>query len=569
MKLSSLSVLSKILVCLGLLAAVTLGAMAFTSLAMIKIDEGYMDLVENEAKAIEDSLEAEVQIAHFSGALLGLAAATDPKELKLLSEELKKESARFQQKLEDAKKHEPSFAARFNDLEDQFEKSKTRLTELEGAVIVGQDSHTVKLALEMREKVEQVAAGLEKISADFRKDMEERVAKEQAATSFTIFVSFISVISALVLITIFAVAIARYGISTPILRIVQVMAKLANKEAVEKIPGTERKDEIGEMARSLEILRRAEQEAIDRERALVSDSIGDALHRLASKDLTYRLESNMPEAYESLRRNFNESMATLQSVLQHVAASSTDIDGNTREISIASNDLARRTESQAAGLEETAAAVAEITKRVNDTATGAKQARDSVELAANAAKQVGNVMKEAIAKMGVIENSSKQIQQITSVIDEIAFQTNLLALNAGVEAARAGETGKGFAVVASEVRALAQRSAQAAKEIGGLISNSTQQISEGVQLVTTAGSSIDGVLSRVSEVNGLVASIAERADEQALGLNEINEAVVQMDQTTQQNAAMVEEATAATVNLATQSSELNSLIGQFKTKRAA
>ena len=347
------------------------------------------------------------------------------------------------------------------------------------------------------------------------------------------------------------------------------MTKLANKEQIDEVPGTNRKDEIGEMARSLEILRRAEQEAIDRERAMVSESIGDALHRLASKDLTYRLESQMPEAYEALRRNFNESAATLEKVLQNVASSSTDIDGNTREISIASNDLARRTESQAAGLEETAAAVAEITRKVTETASGAKQARSSVEMATAAATEVGNIMKQAVAKMGVIEGSSRQIQQITSVIDEIAFQTNLLALNAGVEAARAGETGKGFAVVASEVRALAQRSAQAAKEIGGLIATSTQEIGEGVRLVSSAGQSIDGVLTRVSEVSTLVSSISERADEQALGLKEINVAVEQMDHTTQQNAAMVEEATAATVNLAAQSNELNSLISQFKTRRAA
>ncbi len=323
------------------------------------------------------------------------------------------------------------------------------------------------------------------------------------------------------------------------------------------------------MARTLIILRSAEQEAIDRERALVSDSIGHALHKLASKDLTYRLSDNLPEAYEELRRNFNESAATLESVLQHVSLSSTDIDSNTREISIASNDLARRTESQAAGLEETAAAVAEITNKVNETASGAQQARDSVAQATAAANEVGRVMKDAMDKMSAIEASSKQIRQITSVIDEIAFQTNLLALNAGVEAARAGDMGKGFAVVASEVRALAYRSADAAKEIGKLIANSTQQISEGVDLVGTAGMSIDGVLTRVAEINDLIASIAERANDQAMGLKEINVAVVQMDQTTQQNAAMVEQATAATINLASQSSDLNKLIGQFNTRRAA
>jgi methyl-accepting chemotaxis protein len=569
MRLSDYSVLSKILVCIGMLGIVTLGTLGYTSWAMSDIDAGYMDMVENEAVAVEDSLEAEIQIARFSGALLGLAAASDPQQLKALSNELIAESSKFIEKLNDAKSHEESLADRFTALEDSFKKSKERLGELQSAVATGQDSQTTKLAIEMRDKIEAIAAELEKISAQFRADMEARVKAEQAETDSTILYSFVIVIAALAAITGLATVIANSGISAPILRIVQVMTRLANKERIDHIPGTERNDEIGEMARTLVILRSAEQEAIDRERTLVSDSIGHALHRLASKDLTYRLSDALPEAYEELRRNFNESLSTLEAVLQHVSHSSNDIDSNTREISIASNDLARRTESQAAGLEETAAAVAAITSKVNETATGAQQARDSVAQATAAATEVGQVMKDAMAKMGAIEASSKQIQQITSVIDEIAFQTNLLALNAGVEAARAGDMGKGFAVVASEVRALAYRSADAAKEIGKLIANSTKQISEGVDLVGTAGMSIDGVLARVAEINGLIASIAEHANDQALGLKEINVAVVQMDQTTQQNAAMVEQATAATINLASQSSDLNKLIGQFNTRRAA
>ena len=552
-----------------MLGIVTLGTLGYTSWAMADIDAGYMDMIDNEALAVEDSLEAEIQIARFSGALLGLAAASDPKELTELSNELIAQSAKFLEKLDDAKSHEESLAERFTAMEESFKKTRERLGDLKGAVVAGQDSETTRLAVEMRGKLETIATELEKISAKFRADMETRVKAEQAETDSTILYSFILVIASLAAITGLATVIANSGISGPIGRIVQVMIRLANKERIDHIPGTERKDEIGEMARTLVVLRTAEQDAIDGERKLVSNSIGHALHKLASKDLTYRLSDNLPEAYEDLRRNFNESAAALEAVLQHVSMSSTDIDSNTREISIASNDLARRTESQAAGLEETAAAVAEITNKVNETASGAQQARDSVAQATAEATRVGEVMKNAMEKMSAIEASSKQIRQITSVIDEIAFQTNLLALNAGVEAARAGDMGKGFAVVASEVRALAYRSADAAKEIGVLIANSTQQISEGVELVGTADASIGGVLSRVAEINDLIASIAERANDQAMGLKEINVAVVQMDQTTQQNAAMVEQATAATINLATQSSDLNKLIGQFNTRRAA
>jgi len=308
----------------------------------------------------------------------------------------------------------------------------------------------------------------------------------------------------------------------------------------------------------------AEQAAIDAQVALVSNSIGAGLDKLASGELTYRLDHALPPAYEAMRHAFNAAISRLQGTMQMVSATSHSIRGGCSEISQASDDLSRRTEQQAASLEETAAALDEITATVKRTAEGAKEANAVVATAKADAEHSGQVVREAVDAMSAIEKSSNQISQIIGVIDEIAFQTNLLALNAGVEAARAGDAGRGFAVVASEVRALAQRSADAAKEIKALISASGQQVKTGVSLVGETGMSLERIVVQVAKINTLVTEIAASAQEQSAGLAEVNTAVNQMDQVTQQNAAMVEQSTAASHSLAKESSELGRLLSEFK-----
>ncbi len=302
-----------------------------------------------------------------------------------------------------------------------------------------------------------------------------------------------------------------------------------------------------------------------RHRELATAVLARGLAQLAAKDLTFRITEALPESYRGLQADFNAAMDQIEGVIRTVAHSSGEITSGTQEISTASDDLARRTESQAASLEETAAAVAEITAKVKQAAAGAAQARAVVGAAREEAAKSGLVVQRAIESMTGIERSSQQVTRIIGVIDEIAFQTNLLALNAGVEAARAGDAGRGFAVVAQEVRALAQRSADAAKEIKGLIASSQAQVAQGVQLVGETGASLERIVARVAEINDSVNAITQAAEEQASGLAQVNTAVDQMDQTTQQNAAMVEQATAATRNLAQQSTELNDMISAFVT----
>jgi methyl-accepting chemotaxis protein len=312
---------------------------------------------------------------------------------------------------------------------------------------------------------------------------------------------------------------------------------------------------------------RDEEEKLNRERAVVSE-IGTALSKLAAKELTFRMSAEMPEAYRQLQKDFNAAIGQLEDAMRSVTTSMNAIHSGTEEILAASDDLSRRTEQQAASLEETAAALDEITATVRKSAEGTSHARQVVLAADEDAKKSAIVVRKSFEAMDGIAKSASQISQIIGVIDEIAFQTNLLALNAGVEAARAGDAGRGFAVVASEVRALAQRSAEAAKEIKSLISTSTTQVDHGVKLVAETGKSLERITAQVTEINQVMADIATGAKEQATGLAEINAAINQMDQVTQQNAAMVEESTAASHSLSQETEALLQLISQFRVGHA-
>ncbi len=373
-------------------------------------------------------------------------------------------------------------------------------------------------------------------------------------------------------------------------RIAGATEKLANGDNNVDLDSLKRGDELGAVVRSLNIFRdnqraiaqmrdeqaraslmtedeRRRAEAARAEaaanQALVVNSLAKGLEHLSSGDLTFRLNDAFSGEYEKLRTDFNNAMSQLQDALKVVIANTEAIQSGTVEISSAADDLSRRTEQTAASLEETAAAVEEISATVNKTAEGATHAKAVVQSAQAKADRSSEVVRDAVKAMSEIAGSARQISQIIGVIDEIAFQTNLLALNAGVEAARAGDAGRGFAVVASEVRALAQRSADAAKEIKSLISASTRQVDVGVELVGQTGEALTGIAVNVTEVTQLVNEIAASAQEQATGLHQVNSTVSQMDHVTQQNAAMVEQTTAAMRSLSDEAAELARLFTRF------
>jgi methyl-accepting chemotaxis protein len=382
------------------------------------------------------------------------------------------------------------------------------------------------------------------------------------------------------------------GVSKPIVGLRKSMLAIADGRIDDPVPYADRQDELGEMAGAVEVMRhsaiakrqmeaeaeqhrhqveaeRAEMErrAMEEAERRISEatsSFGAALRRLSNCDLLCEIEQQFAPQFEPLRNDFNSSVRQLRNALLAVGDVGHGVTTGSGEISQASDNLSRRTEQQAASLEETAAALAEITQNVKATSSRSGLARTLVGNAHDQAQKSGVVVSDAVTAMERIEQASRQISQIIGVIDEIAFQTNLLALNAGVEAARAGEAGKGFAVVAQEVRELAQRSANAAKEIKSLINNSEAAVSEGVRLVSNTGEGLSSITSLVEEINAHMTAIAQAAQEQSSGLTEVNTAVNHMDQATQQNAAMVEEMNAAGATLAQESRRLFELLSGFR-----
>lgn len=293
-----------------------------------------------------------------------------------------------------------------------------------------------------------------------------------------------------------------------------------------------------------------------------TDVLSSGLEAMARGDLSTRIHEDLGE-FDPLRHTFNGAVEQLDRTIYALVERSGVMRAETEGLAAATEDLAKRTETQAATLEESASALEELVSSVRGASQTANGVLEKSKTARSHTEGATTVVGDAVEAMDKIETSSKQISKITSVIDDIAFQTNLLALNAGVEAARAGEAGRGFAVVASEVRALAQRSSDAAREIADLIAASTQQVSTGVSLVRDAGNSLESIRNVVGEINEGISSVAVSSSEQASGLAELNSAIIQLDQMTQQNAAMSEETNAASQLLGSTASSMETDVGFF------
>ncbi len=298
-------------------------------------------------------------------------------------------------------------------------------------------------------------------------------------------------------------------------------------------------------------------------------SISSVLQSIADGDLTARMDGDFHGVFAEMRDDANTTAARLTAIVARIQEASTAIGTASSEIASGNHDLSRRTEQQAANLEETAASMEELTSTVRQNADSARQANELVIGTADVAARGGAVVGQVVETMAEIERASRRIGDIISVIDGIAFQTNILALNAAVEAARAGEQGRGFAVVASEVRTLAQRSAQAAKEIKGLIDDSTSKVSDGAALAQQAGTTMGEIVGSVQRVTDIMSEIAAASQEQASGIEQVNQTITQMDETTQQNAALVEEASAAARAMQEQASALDDTVAVFRIHAAA
>jgi len=616
-----LRIRGKINLLVGLLSLVacTIGGLSIYAIKEYQNQTVALDVIADRARrgeALNRLVTAVVMEAR------GIYAAKDKEAAGKFAEGLLKNLKDMDALLKEWKPQVPADqAAQFANLEKRFEEFRTFRTETArlGREVSPQDANAQGNNEANRENRKAYQAEIDAVvKADLKQLSEFKVHVENFG--HTIFLVVVIVTAAGVIAgMLLGLYMASKELSGPILKLSGSMNAVAEGDLEAEVPYLGRKDEIGEMAdavqvfkrNGLEVRRMNAQEAAMRAKSddlqagmaevvsaaaagdftarITKDYGDDNLNRfaaninslltsvdngvtetgrviatLANGDLTQTMNGSYHGVFAQLQSNVNETLYKLKGTMSEVRGSTEGISGNANELRSAADDLSRRTEQQAAALEQTSAALDEITAVVRNSTDRAQEASvmvsDTKEKTAHSAK----VVREAVSAMGRIEQASREISQIINVIDEIAFQTNLLALNAGVEAARAGEAGKGFAVVAQEVRELAQRSANAAKDIKALITKSGEEVGHGVTLVQRTGEALDEIEKRVLGINDHIHSIATAAKEQSTGLQEVNTAINQMDQVTQRNAAMVEETSAATHKLSAETQNLVALVGRFR-----
>jgi methyl-accepting chemotaxis protein len=589
--LKNASIRTKILSLILPLCVVGLSATAFISTRYKQADTSYSDFISNDAAAsVEMSRANRNVVATAYAAYQILTYRQEDPAMKTAVDFYNDSKSKLFERLQNTKLLFPSESVAIDKI---IERTKDVVALTDEAVQLGQadQNDPARAALA---KADTLILPLTTDSATFLDQILKTVAVRSDEltnqTNSTIFTSLTVVGVAFALGIIASLIVAAKGITTPIAALRERMISPAQGQTTAPVDGQDRKDEVGQMAKAVSVFRDnalekirlekeadanrslSEQERLEREAQKARDAadtqfavdqLAKGLDRLADGDVAYRIETPFVAHLDTLRNNFNGSVANLNDALRAVGQNARGIDAGANEIRSAADDLSKRTEQQAASVEETAAALEEITTTVKDSSNRAEEVGHLVAKARNGAEKSGEVVRQAVTAMNEIERSSGEITSIISVIDEIAFQTNLLALNAGVEAARAGEAGKGFAVVAQEVRELAQRSAKAAKEIKALITTSGEHVRSGVNLVGETGRALEVIVTEVQEINRHINAIVESSREQSVGLQEINTAVNTMDQGTQQNAAMVEQSTAASHSLAKEAASLNQLLSRF------
>ena len=588
--LSNQRIITKVMATVGLMGAVALCAVLALSTTMQSARERYDQMLTRDEVGKGALAQARQAITGFGYSIYKGTTGNDD-AVPVMVKDFAAAKANAAQALARARANLPGKADEIDVINTDLMAVESAIDKVVDLAKMGIGTEAVSAMGDVDPKVSALNARMAALEEAIESAQAREIDDLRLSTSSTTWAVTAATLAAVLLVGIAASMMARKTITGPLGALRDAMTYLAKGQLEVNVPGLGRRDEVGQMAGTVQIFKdeairakaseaaaaqarqqadaeraRNESERAEsaRQQAEVVEEIAQGLDRLSRGDLVSRLNRAFSPEYEKLRADFNGAMGKLQQTLAVVAENGGAIRSGTGEISSAADDLSRRTEQQAASLEETAAALDEITATVRKTAEGANHAKAAVIKVKAGAEDSSLIVREAVEAMGGIEKSSAQITQITGVIDEIAFQTNLLALNAGVEAARAGEAGRGFAVVASEVRALAQRSADAAKEIKGLIAASRGQVERGVALVGRTGTALDGILVRVTEIAVAVAEIAASAQEQASGLDQVNTAINQMDQVTQQNAAMVVESTAASRALVSETDELMRLIGQFQ-----
>jgi methyl-accepting chemotaxis protein len=624
--LTRFRILSKIVAVLVLMGAMVAGGVWFAAGRMAHINAAYSAFINNQAQADATSPQLNSPITQFQALSYRLIGETN-------YENFGKLVPQFDRTFEDAFRFAGVIKEKAAKHAGEVEKIESDIKELQGLsktlielrLVYADDKMRELMQARIDPLTEKIIAAIADVRTQLGHELRQGSEELNSETASTVRLTWIVMVLILAIGIALAFLICRYGVTNPLRELVGNLDKLAQGEDIE-IAGTERRDEIGETARAVNRIRTmlAEQAAREAEekaardrraadeldaafgsvvRAAVAgdfsqrvavegksgvilniaaglntlcenvakalDDLMGMLGALSAGDTTRRIDADYQGAFASLKNDANSMAERIGETIAGIRQAAHEVSNASAEISTSTTDLSQRTEEHAASLEETSASMEQISVIVRKNAENAREATRFATETHAVAERGGAVASEAVAAMARIEESSRQISDIIGVIDEIARQTNLLALNAAVEAARAGEAGRGFAVVASEVRSLAQRSAQAAKDISHLIVNSTGQVQEGVELVNRAGASLNDIVGSIEKVAGIVSDIAAASAEQAAGLEQVNKALAQMDQVTQQNSALVEENAATAKALEIQSAAMDERVAFFRLADAA
>ncbi len=600
LRLQDLAIRTKIAIPLVIIGLISLATAVYGGWEFGRIQKTYSDLISQRATAILDSARATRAMSDISRDLYKAIAYPEyMKQNSTAIDEVRKSYDRSLARLVDAKISFPQKASEFDALARRFTALKGQVDDIMGQAARDEDLAALSVMSQLDKTIGEIVADADKLNDGVKADTEATSAgldaEARSLNQLMLALSALGVLLGLV----GAMVLARQSITRPLDLLKQRMGNLADGNYQVAIEGQARKDEIGAMARAVQIfkdngmavqrleaetaegreaseaqrleieqeraVRTQEQERLAAEQKQVMNLLAEGLDLLSQGDLTYRIEAQVAADYEKLRDDFNLAVTHLSETIRTIQATSGDVGNAAHEINSGADDLSKRTEEQASSLEQTAATTEELAASVKASANASRQAVALADEAMDVARKGGAIVGEAVEAMTRIEAASRKISDITSVIDEIAFQTNLLALNAAVEAARAGDAGKGFAVVASEVRSLAQRSSDAAKDITALITESGSEVAQGVGLVRSAGEALERIVAASRKVSATVSDISAASAEQANGIDEMSQTVAHMDEMTQQNAALAEESAASATALANQIQRLNELVASFRT----
>lgn len=598
LKLANIGLLGKINLLVVVMAAVTIGGAVYSTGKMRSIDNTYGDLLDGYGRANLAMARANRNLVYVDRSLYRLL--TESGDGKAAAQQEALDAVGFYQKqIKAAKKALPQMDAAFAPLSKRLDDAMAG--PCADVIKPAMSAHAADVATaeaQMRSACDPAINGLmNDISALTNKILKQSDAasdETQATTGRSIRDAYAIILGGLALVFAAALYVARYGISRPLRQIVATLEQLSRGALDLKIPGAERGDEVGMIARAavrfrdqaaetlkrrqaeaaaaaadLEAISKAERARAAQELAQAVKRLGEGLKDLAAGDLSIHLDKGFSEEYVRLRDDFNEAIGRLNLAVRSVVESAQVIETGVEQISTSAQDLAARSSEQATTVEAAASSLDEVTEAVKRSAEGASHASEIVASADKDARHGVEVMGQAIEAMNAIAKSTGQIGRIIEVMDDITFQTNLLALNAGVEAARTGEAGKGFAVIAAEVRRLAQHSADASRDVKRLIAESSASVDTGAALVSETGEALNRITAKVAEVNQVVAEIAGGARAQAERLSEINAAVGRIDDVTQKNAEMAGESTAASRSLSDRTRALTELVGRFRTQDTA